>query len=155
MDTSNRKPADKWWVLVADEGRARIFERPASGTLQEVEQLDDPVARADRADLRRDAYGRRAGSDMRTGGNVTSSASDDELHREAFQFAGIVADRLSKGLHAGDYQKLVIAAAPRFLGYLRKQLSAQVSAVVQDELPKDFVNLDRRELTDRLFPTPA
>ena len=156
MDKSTRKPAEKLWIVVADEGQARILERPNQrADLQDVEQLSDPAARADRADLRRDAYGRRAGSDLRSGGNVTSSASDDELHREALQFARIVAERLLKGLRDGEYQKLLIAAAPRFLGYLRKVLPAEVTGTVQTEIDKDFVNLGRRELTQRLFPAAA
>src|SRR5947209_5655748 len=48
------------WILVADESLARIFASHAdSAPLVVVEELTDAAAHADRADLRRDAYGRR------------------------------------------------------------------------------------------------
>ena len=52
------------WVLLADEGRARILAmRRAGRDLEEVDELTDAAAHADDADLRRDAYGRRSGAD--------------------------------------------------------------------------------------------
>ena len=155
------EPADepsmpRTWVLVADEGIARIYERPASGgDLEDVEQLTDAVAHADRADLRRDAYGRRAGGDPRMGGNVTSSASDDELHREGALFAARVAERLAEALQQKRFEALHVVAAPRFLGQLRKAFDRHVSGCIVGELAKDLIHADRRELTLRLFPPPS
>lgn len=148
------------WVLVADEAAARILSLPARGQdLQEVDTLTDAAARADRADLRRDAHGRRAGADGRMGGNVTASASDDELHREAALFARRVVQWLAQAHERGRFGALRIVAAPRFLGLLRKALSPQLAQVVVDDAPLDLVKLNRRELTNRLFgpvtPMPA
>ena len=51
------------WVVLANEGRARILALPDAGSdLEDVDELVDDAARADNADFRRDAYGRRAGS---------------------------------------------------------------------------------------------
>jgi protein required for attachment to host cells len=143
------------WLLVADEGVARIFAKPRTGgDLEEVTQLTDEEAHAHRRDLRRDAYGRRAGADQRMGGNVTSSASDDELHREGAQFAGRVAQWLAQALQQKRYDDLRIAAAPRFLGQLRKALDKHVADLVVEEVGKDLTHANRRALTERFFPTP-
>jgi protein required for attachment to host cells len=144
------------WVLVADENRARILSWPGRGhDLEPVEELTDAAARADRADLRRDAYGRRSGGDPRMGGNVTSSASDDELHLEAAGFARRVAQWLADAHQKGRVNALRIVAAPRFLGFLRKALSPQVAQVVTEDAPQDLVKLNQRELTVRLFSAEA
>ena len=144
------------WLVVADEGVARIFEKPRTGgDLEEVTQLFDEEAHARRQDLRRDARGRRAGGDQRMGGNVTSSAGDDELHREGALFAARVAQWLAQALQQKRFDDLRIVAAPRFLGQLRKALDKHVASVVVAEVGKDFTHANGRELTERFFPTPA
>jgi protein required for attachment to host cells len=142
------------WVLLADEGRARILEWRAPDTdLEEVEELTDAAAHADNADLRRDAYGRRAGSGTQAiGGNATASAGEEKLDHEAELFARRVADRLSQAHRQHRFERLRIVAAPRFLGRLRKQLDPEVRQAVEDEIDKDLLQLDRRALTERLFP---
>ena len=141
------------WILVADEGRARILELRTPGSeLVEVDELTDAAAHADNADLRRDAYGRRAGSDLGMGASSMSSAGEDMLDLEAERFARRVAEHLSLAYRAGRYDRLRIAAAPRFLGRLRKQLSDEVRSTVVDEIDKDLLQLDRHTLTQRLFP---
>ncbi|WP_459614231.1 host attachment protein [Bordetella sp. 2513F-2] len=145
------------WVVVADEAIARILQWPEVGDeLEPVEELTDPDAHADGAELRRDAYGRRAGGGAqdaaRAGPNVTSSAGTGELHKEAGDFARRVAGHLDEALRQGRFDTLRIVAAPRFLGLLRKALTPQVADTVALELDKDLVHASGRELTERLFP---
>ena len=79
------KDDGKLWVLVADEGVARLLKLPEEGgDLEDVTTLTDAAAHANNADLRRDAAGRR-------GNNVTASAGVDESHQEAMSFAARVA----------------------------------------------------------------
>ena len=141
---------DPTWVLLADEGRARILALRDEGTgLAEVEELTDAGAHADNADLRRDAYGRRAGGDLRSGGSNMESAGEEKLDHEADLFARRVAERLSQAHHQGRFERLRIAAAPRFLGRLRKQLDPQVAKAVVDEIDKDLLPLSGQELVQR------
>lgn len=144
---------DTMWILVADEGRARILAMRKPGRdLEEVDELTDAAAHADNAELRRDAYGRRAGADPSMGATSMSSAGEDALDHEAERFARRVAAYLSEARQQQRFGQLRIAAAPRFLGRLRKQLDDAVRALVIDELDKDLLQLDRRTLTQRLFP---
>ncbi len=139
------------WVVVADEGKARIFSLPQGGAdLVELETLTDTEARADAADMRRDAYGRRAGGGTLSGSYPTASAGTDELHQEATLFARRVAQWLAEARQARRFDALKIAAAPRFLGLLRKALSADVAEVVTEDIDKDLIHLTVRELTQRL-----
>jgi protein required for attachment to host cells len=133
------------WVVVADEGRARFFARTEpEAELAPIDEMTDAGAHADNADLRRDAYGRR-------GSTVTSSAGEDKLAHEAEGFARRVAERLGEAHRAHRYGELRIAAAPRFLGRLRKALDREVAKAVADEIDKDLLQLDARELTRRVF----
>ena len=155
------------WALVADEAIARILCWPERGDeLEPVEELTDPSAHAGGTDLRRDAYGRRAGSAthgarpgtphrLRSSANVTASAGEDPQHLGAELFARRVAQRLAEALQQHRYDELRVAAAPRFLGLLRKAFSPQVSASVTRELDKDLIHLDPREITGHLFPERA
>lgn len=139
------------WIVVADEGVARIFEIPGRDEdLVEIETLTFASARADAADLRRDAYGRRAGGGTLSGSYPTTSAGEDELHREAELFARRLSQWLADARRANRFEALKIAAAPRFLGLLRKALDPQVAELVIEEQDKDLINLDRRTLTQRL-----
>jgi protein required for attachment to host cells len=150
------------WILVADESLARIFASHAdSAPLVVVEELTDAAAHADRADLRRDAYGRRghAASQGDAGhpgarqvgpSTVTSSAGEDELHQEAQLFARRVADYLAEARNKQRFDALALIAAPRFLGMLRKALPAGVTEVITKEISKDFLQVPNNALQQRL-----
>jgi protein required for attachment to host cells len=144
---------DTTWVLLADEGRARILAMTGPGTdLVELEELTDAAAHADDADFRHDAYPRRGGGgDLRTGGDAIGSGAEDKLDQEADLFARRIAGRLAEARSQGRFERLRIAAAPRFLGRLRKALDPQVAKTVVDEVDKDLLQLNRREITHRLF----
>lgn len=147
---------DGLWIVVADEGLARILRRPqGGGDLEEVDRLTDAAAHADNADLRRDAQGRRAGGGTLQAGNVTASAGMDQLHQEAELFARRLAEHLAEARRRQRYERLRIAAAPRFLGLLRKALDPQVAQSVESELDKDLIQDSLRDLTQRFFPPPA
>jgi protein required for attachment to host cells len=141
------KKDETTWVLVADEAIARFLQQPAEGgDLVPVEEMTDPAAHASNADLRDDATGRRAGGQpaSRLGGaqphtavgNATVSAGLNESHKQAEQFARDVAARLTERWQQHRFQELKIAAAPRFLGLLRKALSQQVAATVTKEMTR-------------------
>lgn len=142
------------WVLVADEAIARLLEQPPDGAaLRPVEELTDPGAHAKHAELASDALGRRAGADLRSGANATASTGeDDALDQRAERFARRVAARLAEARQQGRYDALRIAAAPRFLGRLRKVMPQQVSDCVCETQDKDFVHLDAADLARRFAP---
>lgn len=149
------------WIVLADEGRARILQMTRPGRdLEEVEELTDAGAHAAEADLRFDATGRRAPPSGHGGapnmqtmpGNATVSAGESKLDHERELFARRVAARLAEAHRQHRYDRLHIAAAPKFLGALRKFLDEEVRQSVVGELDKDLLQLDRRALTQRFFP---
>ena len=156
------------WVLVADEALARILHRPEDGgDLVDVEALTDPAAHAKEGDFQRDASGRRAGvapqgsrqnspqHRLRGTASVTASAGEEDQHLEAQGFARRVAQHLGDAWRQKRFDELRIVAAPRFLGQLRKELDAHVSAVVSGELNKDLIHEGNSDITRRLFAGEA
>jgi protein required for attachment to host cells len=119
--------------------------------LQEVDELTDAAAHAGEAALQRDAQGRRGHGGMGQVSSVTTSAGADKLAQEADLFARRVAHYLAQAQQQQRFGALHIAAAPRFLGRLRQHLGAPVQQLVEQELDKDLLQLDRRELSRRLF----
>ena len=147
--TGNRRT----WVLVADEAIAHLYELPEDGgDLVPVEQVTDPAAHASISEASRDAAGRRGGDDLSMGGNVTTSAGDQAEGRESARFAGQVATLLAERLRQKRYEALHVAAAPKFLGHLRKAMPKAVTAVVVQEINKDLIHETAAQLTARLFP---
>jgi protein required for attachment to host cells len=137
------------WVVTADEAIARILQRQgARGELEPVEELTDPDAHARGTDLRHDAHGRR-------GTTVASSAGEGEQHVQAETFARKVAQRLTEAFHQHRFDELRIAAAPRFLGLLRKSLDTQVARMVTETVNKDLTHMTEREITEHMFGETA
>jgi protein required for attachment to host cells len=149
-----RMKAKTVWVVVADEAIARVLQRQkARAVVEPVEELTDPASHARGAELGRDAHGRRAaGAPGQNPAGLTTSAGEDDRRRiEAETFARRVAQRLTEAHNQHRFEELHIAAAPRFLGMLRKALDPHVAASVKDEIAKDLVHETEREITERVF----
>jgi len=152
IDKEPTMDMDTTWIVLANEGRARILSREADGgDLRELEVLDDPAAHAHNADFRHDAYGRRAPAGAAQPSSATSSAGEEKLDHEAELFARRLALRLTEAHREHRFAHLRIAAAPRFLGRLRKALDREVSDVVDEEIDRDLLQLDTRALTQRFY----
>lgn len=168
------------WIVLADEGRARILSaEDHAATLQDVERLDDPAAHAHNADFRHDARGRRnpAGGVVGAGGagsgaggagpnagghgsasqpgSDAASAGEEKLDHEAELFARRIALRLAEAHRQHRYDRLRIAAAPKFLGRLRRVLDDEVRGTVDEEIDKDLLQLDRDDLSRRFLHPPG
>jgi protein required for attachment to host cells len=140
------------WTLVADQGRARIFEHQASGTkLVEVEDFVDPLAHTRDSQLSRGTMGRfdsAAGSPSHAG-----SPKSTHLDHEAQEFARHLVSNLSEALAAGRFDRLNIAAPPRFLGILRDALPHKLEQLVDQQWDKDWCQCSAAELAKHLSNT--
>ena len=66
-----------------------------------------------------------------------------EFHRE------LAAD-IETALKAGEFDRLVIVAAPATLGDLRQEFSKTVTDKIHGEIPKNLVKAGQQELLDQL-----
>jgi len=141
------------WIVVADRGRARIFECawPIAGELQEIASLVHPEGQSRAQDVLTDAPGRFAET---AGGPHYGEPRTDFRHRTANDFAGVVVERLEKGRVSNAFGHLVVIAPALFLGVLRDALSGPLTKLVEHEITKDYTQLPARELLPLLLAEP-
>ncbi|NVK16838.1 MAG: host attachment protein [Rhodobacteraceae bacterium] len=130
------------YVLVADSEKALFLENTVDG--------DDPFLQVRRKDEQdnppdREQSANRPGR-FNDGPSVHRSAVDDtDWHQLAKErFAKDLSDKLYEMAHRGEFEKLVLVAAPEVLGELRKNLHKEVSDRVIGEISK---NLTGHEIT--------
>ena len=134
--------------MAADSGRARIFTAATpTAALDEKEVMLNPEARNPERDLTTDAPGRAHKPDQQRAG---MGSSVDPKEHEAMMFAKQLARRLYDGRTHGEYDRLVLIAAPAFLGMLRENLDKHVLEQVSLSMDKDFSQMRADELRARL-----
>lgn len=137
------------WVLAADGGRARIFEAASPrASLTEIKTLSNAEARLDSKDIATDRPGRTF--DSAGEGRHAMTVETDPKEHEEIRFAKQVAEQLEQGRVEHAFDKLVLVAAPRFLGRLRTEIDAPLAETVALEIDKDYTTLKADELRERL-----
>ena len=136
---------DQTWVVVAEGSRARFFRFFAPGKpMKELEDLLNPDGRAHEHDLISDHEGRSFNSR----GSARHSMQAPTTHKEQSveDFSRKVAEHIEHGRTSGQFEDLVLVAAPEFLGLLRKHLGDAARGMIRREVPKNVV----RESEDRI-----
>lgn len=129
----------KIWIVVADSVYARFFAADSRiGPITEFKDLVHPEARLKNGELRSDAGGRTF--DSAGQGRHAKSQRVEPREEEAQRFAREVGRALETAAQAGEYERLVLVAPPKFLGLLRTCIGSRVQGVVTTELGKDLVH---------------
>ncbi|SEQ01950.1 Protein required for attachment to host cells [Devosia sp. YR412] len=135
------------WVLIADGAQARVLEHHGPGKgLKQVEGLDWAIEPLQAQDIVSDRPGSKSG----TGTHGGFEAKTDPVAYRETEFVKSVAATLDRHQQKGDFDRLVIAAAPIALGDLRKAISAAVQKTVVAELNKDLTNTPTAQLDKHL-----
>jgi protein required for attachment to host cells len=144
MNTSLQNLAS---VLVADGKKAVLYVNHGDAVLPDlrVEDVIEAPANPPSHEQGTDRPGR-------SWSGVNRSAMDDTDWHEASEqeFAASLAKHLDKRHQNDPFKALVIVAAPRFLGDLRKHLSPAVQSCVDAELAKDLTHDSVTEI-EQLF----
>jgi protein required for attachment to host cells len=137
------------WVLVADSARAHVYR------LKRVEKVLDPAWQHEPVGSRLPS--KAIGSDRpgRTfdsvgGGRHAKEPPTDPARYEKERFAHDVIERLEDDMKRHAFEKLIIVAAPQFLGDLRAAMSPQLAGCVELELNKDLSKLKPSEIFEHL-----
>lgn len=135
------------WILVADGSRANLFARDNGGRLEKLEGWDNPEGRLAESESESDSLG-----SARPGSSMTPPTDPKRHSQEVFarQMAAVLKERCSA------YDRLLLVAAPKFLGDLRQQLDQSVQKKIAAEFAKDLAQLSAHELgphLDKLMET--
>lgn len=139
----------KTWILVADAGRARAFERlehdaPLAGV--ESFDLEHPMEKTSEA--ARDALPRTYDS-VGPGRHAITPKTDPHRADKA-AFARTLADRLDAAAQQGLFDDLVLVAPPQMMGDLRAALPDAVKSRVRHELTQDLTHASPQEIAQHL-----
>lgn len=139
----------KIWILAANSGNATLFTADSpTAPLTELSTFDNPEARAKQMDLASDRPGRSF--DSHGEGRHAMEVEVDPKKQEQIRFAKLIVDRLEQGRVDNAFGRLVLVASPMFLGLLRANFGAPLSALVSLEMDKDYTALRPEELRARL-----
>ena len=128
------------WILIADGSRARIVlnEGPGKG-LKPVRNFDYEEGRTAARDIMADRPGRTFDSS----GPVRHAMADssDPTSVAQARFAVQLIQFLDKEFANGVFDRLILAAPAKFLGYLRASISKTLKSATISELTKDLNHL--------------
>jgi len=125
-------------VLVGD-GRKAMFLRNKGGAghpdlfAERIMEQDNPSTREQGTD--------RPGRYEGPAGAPRSAVEQTDWHQQAEdRFAAQVAQVLYKKAHEHDFERLIVVAAPRTLGTMRRAFRKEVAQKVSAEIPKDLTS---------------
>ncbi len=126
-------------IVVADKAEAIFYEaKTLRSPIREVDRISDPTAQLPLREQLADKPG-RSYDIVGEGRHAVGSRSNLRLVA-AQRFAKRVGRRLDLARRSRDFDRLVLIAAPRFLGVLRRSLSGPTRAMVSHEVAKDLVH---------------
>jgi protein required for attachment to host cells len=133
------------WILIADGAQAKVFEHTGPGKgLQPIDDLQFEQEALQAQEIMADRPGRSFAS-AGTARSAMEYSSDPVQVRER-RFVENVAEELEKRLQKGQFDRLIVAAAPTALGDLRPAFSKALKETIVAELAKDLTNIPTPKL---------
>lgn len=124
------------WVLVADKSRARLFDWQSRDVLNEIKTFVHPESRLHEQDLVTDRRG-RAFDSAGEGRHAQQEPTSAKQH-EAETFAKELVGMLDQRRNRQEFDRVVIMAAPQFLGQLREEMPPELQKIVLQEVNKSL-----------------
>ena len=146
----------KYWIVVANSAQARFFEEAArGGSLEEIATLVHPEGRMKAQEIDADRPGRsfESAGALRHG----MSREVDAKKQSVLGFARHLATHLDDARKKGELQRMILVAAPEFLGMVRQEMNAETAALMEQSFDLDLGSMRpdqiRSHLPDKLFMT--
>lgn len=150
------------WILIADASQARLFDAKPKysapdefefASFEAVQEWTNAEGRAQNQELESDRPGRfidRTGSGEGIGEKSGWEPAEEPKTHETRAFARELIEYLTSNLQKGRFEKLAVAAPPKFLGIFRDAANSTLSNVTDTEIGKDLSNVADHDLRDRL-----
>ena len=136
------------WIMVASREEVRIFSRVGRRPLKLERDIGNPFGRLKNHDLEGDKAG--AANDNRMRHRPAYSTEESAKERSLKDFYREVCEQLDHALSIHQFDRLVLIAEPRLLGYIRCILSRNVERAVSNTIPKDLSAERDQEIESRL-----
>ena len=136
----------KTYILIADGSRARLLSRTTEEPqILQLEDWDHEAGRLPEHLTQSDDLGSTVGQGTH---HSSMTASNDPKRHSQHVFAKKLAEFLKHDCNL--YDQLMVVAAPKFLGDLRKEFDGVVSRKVVAELGKDLTRVSLHDLESHL-----
>ncbi len=137
------------FVIAADNTCARVFHSSSSqGSLEEKTVLVHPENRLPEKNMGSDRQGYSFSSHGH-GRKVLSKRVDPKEHGIK-QFVKEISEYLKNSEANNEFDQLIIIAAPKLLGTLKKQLNNSIRKLIIYELNKNIAKLSTAEIREYL-----
>ncbi|WP_138379699.1 host attachment protein [Luteithermobacter gelatinilyticus] len=137
----------KCWIAVADGSRARFFlKQNAKYDLKELEGFALPSLPSREIDM--DQPGRQSGG--ANGSRHAMEPRNDAHDLAEEEFAREMVKKLNEHARNKDFEKLILIAAPKTLGHMRKAMEPQLKDLIETEIPSDLTKMSAHELKNYL-----
>ncbi len=137
------------WIVVADASSAKVVEyQGPDGQLKVVPEGEFEHANLATRDLVTDNPGRGFANPASSEARSAMEPQTDPKAYEEFRFLGRVAEFIERQVQ--QFDELIIAAAPKALGILRKHLPAKVQDKVRAEINRDYTHIPLHDLRKHL-----
>ena len=124
------------WVVVTDSEKA-LFLRNLTDHQDPNLEVMDTEEQENPSDIEQSAN--RPGRMHDTGVQQVSAMDDTDWHElQKERFAADLSDILYDAAHKGEYDRLILVAAPKVLGHLRDDMHKEVTSKVVSEIPKNL-----------------
>ena len=124
------------WVVVTDSEKA-LFLRNLTDHQDPNLEVMDTEEQENPSDIEQSAN--RPGRMQDTGVGQLSAMDDTDWHElQKERFAADLSDILYEAAHKGEYDRLILVAAPKVLGHLRDDMHKEVTSKVVSEIPKNL-----------------
>lgn len=137
------------WLVVADSARALIFTlNGRMKTLLQIREMTHPESRKRDLELVGDKPGRMFESVGQVRHAVTQPFDPRTIEKQKFSLQ--LANALEQARKEGMVEKIVVLAAPAFLGNLRLHLSEKTARLITKEIPKNLAHMTVLEIQEHL-----
>ena len=141
------------WILVADGTRARAVRSPRQPGSDGMHQpLETTFEAETEIQPLREIMADKPGRAFESAG-VQRSAMEyhsDPVRAEMEAFARLIVEALEARRVKGEFDQLIVCAAPRMLGAIREAMPESLAATVTRQVDKDFTKLPEVALRDTL-----
>ena len=138
------------WIVVANSARAVVLRTEPARKHRRwhvVSTLAHGESREHGIDLETD----KAGEVMHFGTGRSALEHTPVKETEAKKFAGELSQMLEAAHNADSFDRVVLAASPLFLGYLRAALTPGVEPCVTGSMDKDYTHLPPAGIQEQLI----
>jgi protein required for attachment to host cells len=150
-------PMPTTWILIADGARARLLEQDSkSRHFNPTAEQEFFGSRAQSKEIGSDDRGRSFDSTGRgqpgdVGGQRHGMEPRTDPQRYAeYAFARDLSDHLEKAANEHRFDRLILVAAPKALGDLRRMLPKSMREKIVAEIDKELTNVPTRDLGKHL-----